>query len=250
MVDAAFNGVSSRSGARVSLSPTFKDKVAEIEKEVTGTGGGLTAEDVADYQRELWGKARNGFDQKAAGQYESALNNVVGPSLAYDINAANKAHNIYKTSGEMDNWRTDPSGAPSAIAARLAKKPAFYKAQPGLFDALSKIGQKANDPSLLMKLRDYAIRGAVGGGLGYGAGYVLGGNPGQSAVEGAMTGVIAPHVIKAAGSMPIKNSLLAAQHLNATGVPVSPGVYTPQWLQIPGMLARQGGYAAGASGSL
>ena len=64
-----------------------------------------------------------------------------------------------------------------------------------------------------------------------------------------MTGVLAPHVIKAAGSVPIRNSLLAAQHLNATGMKVDPSVYTSMGLQVPGMLARQTGYGLGASGA-
>lgn len=131
----------------------------------------------------------------------------------------------------------------------METSPYYYKTQPGLFDALSAVGQKAGDAPLWKQLRDYAVRGAVGGGIGYGTSALLGGNPTQSTIEGALAGVVAPHAIKAAGGIPIKNALLAAQHLNATGMKIDPGVYTPQWLQIPGMLARQGGYAAGASGA-
>ena len=210
-VDAAFNGVTPRSGAQVSLSDTFKNKVADIEKQVTGTKSGLTAEDVADYQRELWSKARNGFDQKAAGQYGAALDGVVGPSTAYDIKAANAAHNTYKTSGEIDKWITDPAGAPSAIASRLAKKPDFYKSQPGLFEMLSKIsaGAPSGTPSVSGEVGKAIGKHLLGAGIGAGVGYTLGNNPYGDIATTAL-GALAPAAAGKIRSIPLRNSLLAA----------------------------------------
>ena len=248
-LDAAFNGVAPRSGANVNLSDTFKSKVADIGNEVTGTTSGLTAADVADYQRALWSKARNPFDQKVAGQYESALDGVVGPSTAYDIKAANAAHNTFKTSGELDKLVADPSSAPAWLANRLAKKPDFYKSQPGLFDALKAVGDRANPPSLGRKIFNYGADAAARSAVGAGGAYMLGQNPLAGAVTGATSKVLLPHGVDMLNTLPIKNSLLAAQHLNATGMKVDPSVYTSMGLQVPGMLARQTGYGLGASGA-
>ena len=248
-VDAAFNGVGRSSGSQVNLSDAFKGKIGEIEKEVSGTTGGLTAADVADYQRALWAKTRNGFDQTAAGAYETALNKAVGPSTAYDITAANAAHNTFKTSGELDKLVADPSSAPAWLANRLAKKPDFYKSQPGLFDALKAVGDRANPPSLGRKIFNYGADAAARSAIGAGGAYMLGQNPLAGAVTGATSKVLLPHGVDMLNTLPIKNSLLAAQHLNATGMKVDPSVYTSMGLQVPGILARQTGYGLGAAGA-
>jgi hypothetical protein len=248
-VDAAVNGISRRSGAQVNLSDAFKGKADEIGNEVAGKTSGLTAEDVADYQRALWGKTRNGFDQAAAGQYGAALDNVVGPSLAYDIKNANAAHNTFKTSGEIDNWLTNPSTAPGAVASRLAKKPDFYKSQPGLFDALSAVGDQAKPPPLWMKARNYAADAAARSAIGAGGAYLFGQNPYVGAATGFGSKVLLPHAADSIAQGPVTRGLLAAQHLNATGMKVDPSVYTSMGLQIPGILARQAGYGAGAAGA-
>ena len=244
LVDAAFNGVSQSSGANVNLSDAFKNKVADIEKEVTGTQSGLTAGDIANYNRALWGKARNGFDQNAAGQYESALNSVVGPSTAYDIKAANAAHNTYKTSGEIDNWLTDPSGAPSAIASRLAKKPGFYQNQLGLYDALNSIAQ--SQPGLLSKMTGKVGAGLAGAAINAAGEYIGGQNPITGAITGGLEGLVLGHAANQLRAAPIRAKLLAAQHLNATGMPAP---VTRPILGPLGDFARTAGYAGGASGA-
>ena len=241
-------GANVSQGLQSKISSNLADQIDRINR-IVSKGGGTTASDIADFRSSLQGASRGKPDQAIVGQYLAELEKRVGPSMAAKINQAAGASNVAKTSGEIEGWAADPSGAPKAVRSALADNPQFYQSQPGLFDALSAIGKKGGDPSLITKLRDYAVRGAVGGGLGYGAGYLMGGNPGQSAVEGAMTGVVAPHVIKAAGSVPIRNSLLAAQHLNATGMKVDPSVYTNMGLQVPGMLARQTGYGLGAAGA-
>ena len=48
--------------------------------------------------------------------------------------------------------------------------------------------------------------------------------------------------------IPTRNALLAAQHLNATGMKVDPGVYTNRFLQGLGVMSRQAGYGAGSAG--
>ena len=241
-------GANVSQGLQSKISSNLSDQIDRINR-IVSKGGGTTASDIADFRSSLQGASRGKPDQAIVGQYLAELEKRVGPNMAAKIDKAAGASNVAKTSGEIEGWAADPSGAPKAVRSALADNPQFYQSQPGLFDALNAIGQKGGEPSLITKLRDYAVRGAVGGGLGYGAGYLMGGNPGQTAVEGAMTGVVAPHVIKAAGNVPIRNSLLAAQHLNATGMKVDPSVYTNMGFQVPGMLARQTGYGVGASGA-
>ena len=234
-------------GLEANMSPSLGAKIDDLQR-IAAKKGTVSDDTIASFQRALRDAGENKTDQKIIKTFNDTLNQAVGPQAAADIGAANRASSIAQTGADIEGWAAAPSKAPAAIQSALEKRPNLYKTQPGLFEALSAIGKKSEDPSLLAKLRDFTVRSAVGGGLGYGAGYLLGGNPGQTAVEGAMTGVVAPHVIKAAGSIPIRNSLLAAQHLNATGMKVDPSVYTSMGLQVPGMLARQTGYGLGAGG--
>ena len=139
--------------------------------------------------------------------------------------------------------------APAAIQSALEKYPNFYKTQPGLFDALKAVGDRANPPSLGRKIFNYGADAAARSAIGAGGAYMLGQNPLAGAVTGATSKVLLPHGVDMLNTLPIRNSLLAAQHLNATGMKVDPGVYMNPLLQGFGMLARQGGYSAGSSGA-
>jgi hypothetical protein len=79
---------------------------------------------------------------------------------------------------------------------------------------------------------------------------MLGQNPYAGAATGLTSKVLLPHVVGGINTIPIKNSLLAARHLNATGMKVDPGVYTNRFLQGLGIMSRQAGYGAGSAGAL
>ena len=246
-IDRAGSDVSQ--GLEAKMSSSLSDQIARING-IVSKGSQTTASDIADFRSSLMGAARNDVDKTIAGKYLASLDKGVGSQTAADIAAANRASNIAKTSSDIEDWAANPSGAPKAVKSALENNPNFYKTQPGLFDALDTIGQKANDPSLARQILNHAVSSAATGAIGAGTDYLVGGNPAQGGIEGALTGLILPHGIKLARAAPTRNALLAAQHLNATGMKVDPGVYTNRFLQGLGVMSRQAGYGAGSAGGL
>ena len=244
-----------RGGANVSqglqskMSSNLSDQIDRI-KGIVAKGGGTTAGDIADFASSLKGASRNSIDEKIAAQYLASLDKGVGPQMAANIKSASGASNVAKTSADIEGWAANPSGAPKAVKSALESSPNFYKTQPGLFDALNAVGQKANSPSLGRQIFNYGADAAARGAVGAGADYMFGRNPLEGFIGGVTSKVLLPHAVGAMRTAPIRNSLLAAQHLNATGMKVDPSVYTSMGLQVPGMLARQTGYGLGAAGAL
>ena len=243
-------------GLEAKMSTSLSDQIARING-IVSKGPQTTASDIADFRSSLMGAARSDVDKTIAGKYLASLDKGVGSQTAADIAAANRASNIAKTSSDIEDWATNPSGAPKAVKSALENYPNFYKTQPGLFDVLSKIGGKASPDESVASAAGKAAASAVGkhllgAAIGGGVGYMTGqGVPGDIAglALGAAIPSAAGRIASRVASIPTRNALLAAQHLNATGIPVNPGVYTPKLFQGLGILARQGGYAAGASGA-
>jgi hypothetical protein len=249
-----FNKVTSSLPTRTDLSSNFNSKVDEIAKEIGDSSGVLSADTIARYQRVLGGAARNDIDRNTARNYVDALNISLGPH-APAVADANTLANKFKISREIDKWGTDLASAPSAIASRLDKKPQFYQGDVG--NALREIGAKApSDESIASAagkaaasaIGKHLLGAAIGGGVGYMTGQGLPGDIAGLAL-GAAVPSAAGRIASRVASIPTRNALLAAQHLNATGIPVNPGVYTPRWLQGLGVMSRQAGYGMGASGA-
>ena len=243
-----FNKVTSSLPTRTDLSSNFNSKVDEIAKEIGDSSGVLSADTIARYQRVLGGAARNDIDKNAAENYVDALNTSLGPH-APAVADANTLANKFKISREIDKWGTDLAGAPSAIASRLDKKPQFYQGDVG--GALREIGASAptTGPSFAQEAGMAAAKHLLGGVTGAGIGYATGqGVPGDLA--GFALGTMAPMAVSRLARIPTRNALLAAQHLNATGMKVDPGVYTNRFLQGLGVMSRQAGYGAGSAGAL
>jgi hypothetical protein len=237
-------------GLQANMSDSLQGKVADVQRLARGSPI-VTADDIAGYQRALGSKGRNATDQKIVALYKAALDRGVGANTAAAIDDANAAHNIFKTSGEIDKWGANPLKAPAAIAQRLEQRPQFYQ-QSGVFDALNKIGQMApkTEPSVSSEVGKAIARHALGAATGAGIGYLTGqGLPGD--LVGTALGAAAPAAMSRNRSSAIANQLRAAQHLVATGQSVAPHNFRQtgtigDWL---GYLARQAGYAGGASGS-
>jgi hypothetical protein len=244
-----FDRVTSGLPTRADLSSSLNSKIDEISNEIGDSTGVMSVDTIARYQRALMKAARGDVDRKVAGDYGRAFDTSLGPH-APAVADANALANKYKTSRDIDKWLTDPGKAPSAVAGKLNKSPQYYQSEPGLFDALKQVGDKAKEPPLWKKARDYAADAAIKSAIGAGGAYALGQNPLAGAATGFATKVALPHVAAGVAAGPVRQGLLAAQHLNATGVPVNPDVFVNPWLQGIGMLARKGGYAAGASDDL
>ena len=236
-------------GLESKMSSNMGDKIAQINR-IISSGGNVTADNIASFQSALRGAARNPADEMIAEKYAAAFNRGVGSKTATDIAAANRASNIAQTGGEIEGWAANPSKAPAAIKSALETSPYLYKTQPGLFDALNKIGQKANEPSFTRQVINHLATGAAGAALGGVGDYIVGDHTPLGLLSGAITGATLPRIKSVVRTGPVKADLLAAQHLNATGVPVDTGVFTNPWLQRAGELMRQGGYAAGATGGV
>lgn len=229
-------------GDRATMSSSLQNKVDDINQQISSNQV-LSADDLAKFQRGLMKSARGPQDQLIAGKYVDALNTALGPH-APAVADANAATNVWKTSRDIDNWLQDPASAPKAVAAATNKRPQLYQSQPGLLDALKNIGQ--SQPTIWGK-----VGGKVGGALlnaaiDAGAEYLGGQNPITGAVAGGLSGLALGHGGAAIRAAPIRAKLLAAQHLNATGVPLP--ARSPLIGPL-GSVLRQGVYGTAASGA-
>ena len=161
-------------GLDVNMGDTLGTQIAKLTR-VSGKGGPVTADDIAGYQRSLRYAARGDTDQKIANRYIDTLNTAVGPQVAGSIKDANAAHNIFKTSGEIDDWIANPLTAPKQIAKALEDQPHLYRSQPGLFEGLSAIAKKA-DPSVASDVGKEITKRLVGAAIGGGTSMMMGGD--------------------------------------------------------------------------
>ena len=234
-------------GLESKMSSNMGDKIAQINR-IIGSGGNVTADNIASFQSALRGAARNPADEAIAEKYAAQFNKGVGSKTAADIAAANRASNIAQTGSEIEGWAANPAGAPAAVKSALENYPNFYKTQPGLFDALNAVGKKAPsaDPSISSEVGKAVGKHLLGMAIGGATGYALG-NPYEGIATTAL-GAASPMAFSRLARIPTRNALLAAQHLNATGMKVDPGVYTNRFLQGLGVMSRQAGYGAGSAG--
>ena len=244
-----------RGGANVSqglqskMSSSLSDQIDRI-KGIVAKGGGTTASDIADFRSSLMGAARNDVDKTIAGQYLAELDKGVGPQMAANIKSASGASNVAKTSADIEGWAARPYSAPAKVKSALENKPNFYKTQPGLYEGLEQIAKKApdTDPTDISDTVGKAITRHLLSAAATGtAGYVAGGSPWEG-LASAVGGAFLPTALNKVRAMPTRNSLLALQHLNATGDMINPGSFTSNWLRVPGVLARQTNIAAGSAG--
>ena len=193
-------------GLQAKISSNLSDQIARING-IVSSGTKTTASDIADFRSSLMGAARNDTDKLIAGKYLDSLDKGVGSKMAADIAAANRASNIAKTSGDIEGWAASPSGAPKAVQSALENSPNFYKTQPGLFDALSAIGQKApaSDPSISSEVGKAVGKHLLGMAAGGAAGCIFfGGNPLED-IAGAALGAAVPSMAGRLRSIPTKN---------------------------------------------
>jgi hypothetical protein len=203
--------------------------------------GSMSVDDVAKFQGALQDAARSGSEQRLASKFSGALANGLGPNESSVLQQANAATNTMKTDRDISGWLEDPKSAPAKIKSALVANPDFYDSQPGLKDALTQISQ-SGQPSMTQNIiHDLATR------LFKGAATAVAGGP----VAGAVTAAVAPTVKAGIRAAPIRNSLLAAQHLNSTGLKLDPSAFAqPGVISNTGDLLRQATAAAGARGSL
>jgi hypothetical protein len=240
-------GANVSQGLQSKISSNLSDQIERINR-IVAKGGGTTASDIADFRSSLQAASRGKPDQAIVGQYLTELENRVGPNMATKIKKAARSSNIAKTSGEIEGWLAAPGEAPKAIKGALKDNPDFYKAQPGLFDALTKIGSKADEPGWMRQVANHIATTAAGSAIGEGYDYLTGDHRGI--IGGAIAGATMPKIKGYIRTGPVKGGLLAAQHLNATGQALPTGAFSPAWQQAIGNLARQWGYGAGAAGNI
>jgi hypothetical protein len=213
----------------------------------TLSGAPMTVDDVSKFQDAIQNAARNEVgawrstpEQRLANRFSSALDGALGPNESSVLQNANSATNVMKTDRDISGWLQDPKNAPAQIKGALAKDPNLYNTQPGLFDALNKIGQ-TKDPSWFRNfIYNIGAKTATGG-----IASVAGGP-----VAGAIVGSATPAVKATLREAPINNALRAAQHLNSTGENLHPSLFSqPGPLMTVGDALRQATMAAGARGT-
>ena len=232
-------------GLESKMSGELADRISRIDK-IIGSGGNVTADDIASFQAAMRDASRTPADGVIAQRYIDSLNKGVGSKTAGEIAGANKASNIAKTSGEIEGWIDDPKAAPKLIRSALDKNPQFYKSQPGLYDRLKGVAD-SGDPSFGRKIFNHVLSSAATGAAGAGMDYALGSDPVSGGVHGAITGLLFPHIASRLKAGPITRDLRAAAHLNATGQAFPPGAFASKWLRMPSEAVRTMGGALSVS---
>jgi len=178
----------------------------------------LTADDVSKFQDVIMEAANSKKKRRIAGLFTDALENTLGP----EVQRARTATNIAKTSGELDALIADPATAPAKVKGMLAKQSQYYQTDPALPDMLESIAAKDKpEPSIGRQVSLALGKHALGAAAGTGIGYVTGGGL-PADLAGAALGAAVPAAFYKNRMGAIRNSLLAAKHLNATGMKLSP----------------------------
>ena len=224
-VERVVNSVNVPQGLQAKMSNNLSDQIDRI-KGIVAQGGKTTANDIADFRASILGAARTPADSAIAQQYVSALENGVGPQITATIATANKASNVAKTSGEIDNWITQaqrsPGKVPDAVNKAITDNPGFYKSvMPQLQDVAN------TGSSVGSKLWEAAKKPVIGAAIDAGANYVAGQSPLAGAITGGLTGAIMGHGTAQMRSSDLVSKLAAARHFNATGESLPPSSFAP-----------------------
>ena len=113
-------------GLESKMSSNMGDKIAQINR-IIGSGGNVTADNIASFQSALRGAARNPADEAIAEKYAAQFNKGVGSKTAADIAAANRASNIAQTGSEIEGWAANPAGCPRGSQERAGEQSQFLQ---------------------------------------------------------------------------------------------------------------------------
>lgn len=232
-------------GERTLMAGPTDSVINKVLRESQGHNS-LSGNDLKKFQDAIMGSTRDPTALHVAGKFKDSLDNAYGPQAQPTVTAANRATNVAKTSDEIDQWLANPKGAPAAVGKALADNPGYYR---GVTSALQPIAGMANQ-TLGQEIKSRLATAAVGAGLGYGASTLTGGNPTGETITGAVLGALKGRGTAALRNAPISRGLLAAKHLNATGVNLPPSAFSQSgpMTTAPSDLLKKFIYSQGAAG--
>jgi hypothetical protein len=184
----AYQSATLTPGMAADVSPGFNTLIGRQLEQVDA--GGITANDVADFAKNLRAGATSNGDQILAGKISDNLLGALPPEAQQTLQAANAAHQQYAMAQNLAEWqRKAAAGAPLGQAP-LTEAENWYQGKPQyqtLVDLYQK-SQSQQDPSWALGHMAAGLAGDIGGAMFGFPGHFLGEAAGYLGIKPAIKG--------------------------------------------------------------
>jgi hypothetical protein len=181
-------------GMAADVSPGFNTLIGRQLEQVNQ--GGITANDVADFAKNLRAGATSNGDQILAGKISDNLISALPSEAQQTLQAANEAHQQYMMAQNLGKWGRITGEGGSIGQAPLTEAENFYSDDPEKYKILAGLANQSQGHSPATYALGHLaanVAGAVGGGIagfpGMAIGETLGYMYARPAIYKAMKGV-------------------------------------------------------------
>ena len=175
-------------GLEPSVTSTFNTLIGRQLAQINA--GGISANDVADFAKDLRAQATSNGDQILAGKISDNLLGALPPEAQQTLQAANEAHQQYAMAQNLAEWqRKAAAGAPLGQAP-LTEAENWYQGKPQyqtLVDLYQK-SQSQQDPSWALGHMAAGLAGDIGGAMFGFPGHFIGEGLGYLGIKPAIKG--------------------------------------------------------------
>ena len=203
-------------GMAADVSPGFNALVGRQLAQVDA--GGITANDVADFAKNLKAGATSNGDTILAGKISDNLLGALPADAQQTLQQANAAHQQYMMALNLRDWQQQVASGGSIGGKPLTEAQNYYQGDPDKFAALSDVANQGGADHGM----GYMLGHLAAHTLGIG-GYAAGGVPGSLLGEALGLGVVRPAIFKAMKGAGQKSKLANLQSLypQMTGQPLT-----------------------------
>jgi hypothetical protein len=210
-------------GLEPSVTPAFNTLIGRQLAQVDA--GGISANDVADFAKDLRAQATSNGDQILAGKISDNLISALPSEAQQTLQAANEAHQQYMMAQNLGKWGRITGEGGSIGQAPLTEAENFYSDDPEKYKILAGLAKGDQGQSKAT----YALGHLAAHALGVG-GYTLGGFPGSMIGEALGYLVAKPAISKAMKGVDQRAKLsgIQAAYPQMTGQPLTGAQQGPQ----------------------
>jgi hypothetical protein len=189
-------------GMAADVSPTFDALIGRQMKQIDA--GGISANDVADFAKNLKAGATSNGDQILAGKISDNLLNALPSDAQQTLQAADAAHKQYMMAQNLAEWQRKVGAGGSVGQAPLTEAENFYQNDPDSYKTLGNLANQSAGHSFTTSALGHlganalgAVGGAIAGFPGAFAGEAAGYLFARPAIYKAMKGYDARQKLKA-----------------------------------------------------
>jgi hypothetical protein len=191
-------------GLEPSVTPAFNTLIGRQLAQVDA--GGISANDVADFAKDLRAQATSNGDQILAGKISDNLLGALPPEAQSTLQAANEAHKQYAMAQNLAKWQRTVGGGGSVGQAPLTEAENWYSGDPEKYATLAGLANQGQGHSPAT----YAL-GHLAANVAGAAGGAIGGFPGMAVGETLGYMYARPAIYKAMKNVDRRASLKALQ---------------------------------------